>query len=272
MKTTAELQPVHEIGGRMGISYLLHKENRQWWGTRRWMIQSLLWIAIINGFMAFMLFVMPILLESMPNAASEGLDILQSAVTALFQIGMIGTAIGTIILGQDLILPERQSGISEWILSKPVSRKAYILSKLLANTIAILVIFVGIPCALGYVLFALKIRSPLPLSMYLLGVVAMALHTFFYLNLTLMMSVLAQNRSIVLGVAMGVLFSGLLLPNLIGIGLSSLTPWLLPNLPSGIIPERTIELSFLMIPMLVTGLWSILFIFVSLWKFQRLEF
>jgi len=272
MTTTIELQPVEERGWRMGLANLLRKEMKQWWATRRWLIQSLLWILIINGFMAFVLFVMPIMMERMPDAASERLDIIQAAVSALFQIGMIGTAIGTIILGQDLVLPERQSGISEWILSKPVSRRSYILSKFFANAVSILVTFVGIPCALGYVLFALKLGAPVPLSPYLLGVGAMALHTLFYLNLTLMMNVVAKSRSVVLGIAMGVLFGGMLLPNLVGVTLSSLTPWLLPNLPAGIIPDVNIELSFLMIPLLFTGIWSILFVFIALWKMERLEF
>jgi ABC-2 type transport system permease protein len=272
MKTTIELQTVEERGWRMGLANLLRKEMKHWWGSRRWLIHSLLWILIINGFMAFVLFVMPIMMERMPDTASERLDIIQAAVSALFQIGMIGTAVGTIILGQDLVLPERQSGISEWILSKPVSRKSYILSKLLANAVAILVIFVGIPCVLGYALFALKLGNPLPLSTYLLGVSAMALHTLFYLNLTMMMNILTKNRSVVLGTAMGVLFGGMLLPNLVGVTLSSLTPWLLPNLPAGIIPDVSIELSFLMIPMLFTGIWSILFVFIALWKMEKLEF
>ena len=52
MASTTVLQPVKERGWRRGFANLLRKENGEWWRTRRWWLQSLLWLLIINGILA----------------------------------------------------------------------------------------------------------------------------------------------------------------------------------------------------------------------------
>jgi ABC-2 type transport system permease protein len=272
MTVTGKLETVKERGWRLGYLNLLHRESQEWWGTRRWLMQSVLWIIMIDGFMAFMLFVMPAIMQMAAGEEAASFDVIEGAVAVLFQLGMIGTGVGTIILGQDLILEERLNGISEWILSKPVSRVAYILAKLVANMVGISIFYVGIPAGIGYALLAAKMGNLPVISPFMIGVGAMLLHSFFYFTLTLMMGILSQSRSIVLSVTMGTLFAGLILPGFMGKTLASLTPWMLPRLMSGIIPVPILSMKVLTTPLIMTAIWSIAFISFSLFQFRRLEF
>ena len=62
-----EFQRVSERGWRNGLANLLRKENRTWWGSRRWLTQSLLWLVVVNGMVALALFALPLAVEMDPN-------------------------------------------------------------------------------------------------------------------------------------------------------------------------------------------------------------
>ena len=49
-----------------GFGNMLAKELGEWFRTRRWLWQSLIWVIIIDGFVAFLLFVLPALASIMP--------------------------------------------------------------------------------------------------------------------------------------------------------------------------------------------------------------
>ena len=53
------LQPVDGTGSWRGFGPLFGKENRAWWGTRRWLVQAALWLAVVNGLLAMVLFALP---------------------------------------------------------------------------------------------------------------------------------------------------------------------------------------------------------------------
>src|SRR5439155_10976170 len=55
------LQRVRGSGWQGGFGNMLRKELGDWFGTRRWLVQSILWVAIINGFIAFIFWVVPLL-------------------------------------------------------------------------------------------------------------------------------------------------------------------------------------------------------------------
>jgi hypothetical protein len=42
MSSHSMFQMVNERGWRAGLSNLARKENRDWWGTRTWLVQSLI--------------------------------------------------------------------------------------------------------------------------------------------------------------------------------------------------------------------------------------
>jgi ABC-type transport system involved in multi-copper enzyme maturation permease subunit len=85
---------------------------------------------------------------------------------------------------------EKRSGTAAWVLSKPGSRTAFVLSKLAANTIGIAVKLVISQGLIAYLitLFALKVSLPVPGYIAALGI--HLANTLFYPTLTLLMGVL----------------------------------------------------------------------------------
>ncbi len=224
----------------------------------------------MNGFVVINLFVLPAVMLPDEDVVST-MDPVSEGIRALFQLGATALAIGTIILAQGKVIGERQTGIAAWILSKPVSRPAYFLSKLVAYSIGISVIMVGFQSAVAYGLLWFANGDPLPLLPFLVGVGGLTLHTFFYLTLTLMLGVFARTRGQVLGIAMGSLFGGMLLSSLIS-QLGLITPWALPNILPILALQMPLPLATALTPILMTAIWSIVFIVAALWKLARLEF
>jgi hypothetical protein len=110
MVANTELQRVELSGWRTGLANMLRKENSAWWSSRRWLVQSLLWTVIVNGFTALMLFVLPVMIEAVGGPEQ---DILGMGLAGLFRLGALALAAGAIVLVQDAILGERQLGVTE---------------------------------------------------------------------------------------------------------------------------------------------------------------
>jgi ABC-type transport system involved in multi-copper enzyme maturation permease subunit len=193
---------------------------------------------------------------------------------ALFAVAGLSLAIGAIVLVQGAIIGERQLGVTEWVLSKPVSRLAYVLSKLLAHALGVLVILVGLQCAIGYGLLWLKTGQPFPVLPFLLGMTGLAAQTLFYLTLTLMMGVLTANRNTLLGVSLGTLLAGILIGPLLGMAVM-FTPWsLLTLMPAAVLAAvQGVALPVpVWVPIGITAGLSVIFVAVALARFEKLEF
>jgi ABC-2 type transport system permease protein len=264
MVANAELQRVELSGWRTGLANLLGKENRTWWASRRWLVHSVLWTVIVNGMVAATVLLL---------APMAGQDPLGIGIEMLFKFGGMALAIGTVVLVHDATIGERQLGVTEWLLSKPMSRPAYVLSKLLAHGLAVLVILVGLQGALGYGLLSLIIGEPLPLPPFLAGMAGLAVHTLFYLALTLMLGVLTANRIALLGASLGVALIGFLAVPL-GSTVSAfvmLTPFALIH----VLPAAVLGLPLplpIWVPIGTTAILSVIFVAVTLARFERLEF
>jgi ABC-2 type transport system permease protein len=276
MSANLDLQKVNEWEGLRGFSNLFSKENGAWWGTRRWWINALLWTVLLVGLTAIMLFA--------PNEEANeatvaeitqagGLDayILSIGLTVFFEFGVPILAIGTVILAQDLIIGEKQSGVAEWLLSKPVTRRAYVLAKVFANAPPLLVLLVGLPSILVYGTLSLRIGALFPMVPFLSAVGTMTLHTIFYLTLTLMLGTIFNNRAPILGIALASVLGGGLLGGFIR-PLFYVTPWMLPKLAWLTATGQAISPDMAIASLIATALWSVMFIFVALAKFEKMEF
>ncbi len=116
-----KLQAVHEPGWRRGFANLLGNENRMWWGTRKWLVHILLWLVILNGL------ILLIGLTDGPDLNNPS-KLYETLVQVLFQVGTLATAIGVVTTEQGAIVREKQLGTAAWVLSKPVSRSAFVLA------------------------------------------------------------------------------------------------------------------------------------------------
>jgi len=265
MVANNKLEPVHDKGWLMGFGNMLRKENRLWWGTRRWWLQALLWLVIMNGLIALMIFVLP----AMAPAGEDGGGI-PNGVETLLNMGVTIFSLGAILLCQGMIVDEKISGTGEWVLSKPLSRPAFLLAKLIGNGAGILAVLVGLQSLVAYGLIWLKESQPFPAGPYLIGVGLMGLHVFFYISLTMLVGVFANNRSLVLAVPLGLLLSGGLLSGIVGKA-AFILPWPVASLlPAWVQGMELPAIGFL--PFIMMPVWILVFIALSLWKFERVEF
>lgn len=260
------LQPVDGSKTWRGFGPLFGKENRAWWGTRRWLVQAVLWLVIVNGLLAMVLFAMPRVMPT-EQAPANTTELALSGLQAFFGAGGMALAIGVIVLAQDTVIGEKQSGTAEWILSKPVSRYAFWLSKLAAHAIGALLILILLQGLVAYLQLA-TIERLEPLA-FLGGLSILTLHTLFYLVLALLMGVLADSRSLVLAVALGTLLAGSLLVRFEP--LLYVSPWGLSNVAVAVAAGLALPAE-LYLPIAVTAGWCMLFAAVALWRVRRLEF
>jgi ABC-2 type transport system permease protein len=276
MTANNQFQTVRENPGLRGFANLFKKENQAWWKTRRWWINLILWAGMLGGLVSLMLFVLPSIATAAndPAVAEAGGPLPFSLImgrSVFFELGSMAIAIGVIILCQDLIIDEKQSGVAEWILSKPVARRSYVLAKLAANGLAVLLLLLTVPALAAYGLLSARAGEPFPLTAFLAGIGIMSLHTLFYLTLTILAGTLFNNRGGILALALGVLFSGALLGGFLG-PLTYVTPWNLAKIAGLVAGGEALPIRIVLYPLLSTALWSILFTILSLWKFERAEF
>jgi len=275
MAANLELERVKERSGLRGFSNLFRKENRAWWGTRRWWINALLWTGLLCGLTAIMLFVPS---EEVNEATEAEITqaggllayILLLGLNIFFQFGVPVLAIGTVILAQDLIIGEKQSGVAEWLLSKPVTRRAYVLAKLAANALGVFALLVGLPSVVAYGMLSLRMGAPFPLMPFLSAVGIMTVHTLFYLTLTLMLGTIFNNRGPILGIALASVLGGGMLGGFIK-PLLYVTPWMLPKVAVLTATGQAIPAEMGIASLVATALWSVVFIFVAFAKFEKME-
>jgi ABC-2 type transport system permease protein len=269
MSSNSILQPVTARGWRAGFGNLFRKENRDWWGTRSWLVQAIIWTAILIGILATVLFA-PMEDEPAGGKAMLGLMV-------FFVMAGIALPIGAIIMGQEEVLDEKRSGTAAWILSKPVSRSAFILAKITANAIGILLIMVLLEGVLAYALIAAVTGKAFPVLSYLGALGVLYLEVMFYFLLSLMFSAASNSRGAAIGIPMAVLFG---YQFIVGIAPWTLqvTPWGLTNAGSGNGVANSVATALAqgqaasVLPIIATLAWCLLFVVVAVWKFNRDEF
>jgi ABC-2 type transport system permease protein len=276
MSANLDLQKVNEWEGLRGFSNLFSKENGDWWGTRRWWINALLWTVLLCGLTAIMLFgpneeVNQATEAEITQAGGLIAYILLVGLNIFFQFGVPVLAIGTVILAQDLIIGEKQNGVAEWLLSKPVVRRSYVLAKLVANALPVMILLVGLPSIVTYGMLSLRIGTPFPLVPFLSAVGIMTIHTLFYLTLTMMLGTIFNNRGAILGIALGSVLGGGMLGSFIK-PLLYFTPWMLPKAALLTATGQAVPAEMGIASLVATALWSVVFIFVALAKFEKMEY
>ena len=270
------LLPARGSGWLAGFSNMLAKELGEWFRTRRWLWQLLIWVILIDGFVALPLFVIPALASIMPafNLSGEamfaGLPPEVWGVYAYFTILAFAGPIGVIILAQDEIIQEKQSGTAAWILSKPASRPAFILTKLLSNILGALVFIVLVPGLVAWVLGYLAAGAGAPLAPFLAGAGVFMLGLIFFISLVILLGVLCESRGPVLGIAFGIILGGMLLRSFIPQILYVL-PLSMDGVGMAVVMGMPLP-AFMVSQVISTAVLSIAFILAALWRFQHKEF
>jgi ABC-2 type transport system permease protein len=262
------LQSVETRGRLMGFANMFHKENREWWRTHTWLVHSLIWLLLVNG----------ILLAVLTTPTPEGVPVEQESGVLIFvTVGGLMTGIGIVIVMQGAILDEKKSGTAAWVLSKPLSRPAFILAKVAGNALAALVIMVVLQGVVAFIQLKAFDPNPPALLPFIAGLGLMALHLLFYLSLTLMLGTIFKERGAVLGIPIGLLFGAQMIMGLAPV-LIQIMPWLIILPPMGGNSYSLAQQVMLGLPLptvtpiIATVLWIVVFVGVAIWQFEREEF
>jgi ABC-2 type transport system permease protein len=250
-------------GWSRGLGNMLRSGLARWFKTKTWWIHCLIW----GGLAA--IFVSPLVLLREPPRPIDTLMI------SFVFIGLF-PAVGVIIVMQDAIVGEKREGTAAWVLSKPLTRTAFVISKVIANSIGILVTMVIVPWSILFAIISIVHKSTLvPLGFFgVIGVIIIS-HLFF-LSLTLMLGTFFNSRGPVIGIPLAVLF---LQQTILGLvpSLRYVLPW---NLVVPLGNTNPLVLSLIMgtpvqlyhlILLLVIAIESILFTLIGLWRFNQEE-
>jgi ABC-2 type transport system permease protein len=247
-----------------GFDNMLRSGLRRWFKTRTWWVQCLIWGGVVGGITSAVAF-------SSPPPSLIELIMLFTVFVGLFP------AVGVVILMQDALVGEKREGTAAWVLSKPVTRQAFVLSKVISNSVGILVTMVIVPCAIGYAILSSAQKSALDPAGYLMAMLVIFISDFFFLSLTLMLGALFNNRAAVIAIPLAVLF---MQQNLIQFlpSLRFVLPWDLV-IPLGNTNSLTVSL-MLRTPVLSEHLTTLviilveclLFLVIGVWRFGREEF
>jgi ABC-type transport system involved in multi-copper enzyme maturation permease subunit len=268
-KAAGQFQLVNEKGWRRGMSNLLKGEYSAWFKSSNWWKHLLLWFAIINGMMGIMIY-------ATIEAAKDGSE----GPPILLMYGVFGgmfVALGVMIIMQQVLVREKRSGTAAWVLSKPVTRTAFVVSRLVVNFIAILLTAVIVPGVILYLtLGLLSDLGWLSTLGFLAALFMFSLHTFYWIALVLMMGTFFESSAVVIAVPMALYFIFLYGPSLLP-GLIYVSPLMLIFSPAEQINPLTVsfingEPVFSWLPMIATVVSCIIFIAAAIWRFNRQEF
>ena len=101
---------------------------------------------------------------------------------------------GVMILTLGAFIEEKKSGTAEWVLSAPLSREAFVFSKLAVNLLwifGVLVLLKGVAYEFVLMAFGVDIIAVVPLVR---GLFLQGFHLIFWLTLTLMLGTFFKGR------------------------------------------------------------------------------
>lgn len=254
---------VEERGWRGGLRNLLRVENGKWWRSRMWWTQTLMWTLIINGILAGLLW------------SGEGIGQIE-AVSLYSLFSGLFPAVAVVIIMQDALVGEKESGTAAWIMSKPVSRTAFVIAKLVANSVGVLFTMLLIPGIVAFIQLSLATGSWLDPLSFLGGIGVMYVHQLYYLTLTLMLGAFFNHRGPVIGIPLALTFGQQMIFGMLPF-LVKVLPW---TLIAPIGDMNTTIASALMLgeplpdlsPLYFSLVSIVVFAALSFWRFEREEF
>jgi len=266
---SSQFQFVKEKGWKRGLGNLLSGEYSAWFQSSRWWKHLLIWFGSVNVMMAIMVI-------ASVGEAKKG----NEGPPLLLMYGIFGgmfVAFGVMIIMQQVLTREKSSGTAAWVLSKPVTRTAFVVSRLVVNSIAILLTAVIVPGVIVY--FTLGLFSDLgwlsPFG-FTAALVMTSLNMFFWITLVLMMGTLSDSSSVVIAVPIALFLAFAYGPGLVP-QLIYISPLMLSFSPPGQINPLAISFInggpvFSWLPLISTVVSCVAFVVIAIWRFNRQEF
>jgi ABC-2 type transport system permease protein len=263
--TNSALLPLPERGWQRGFGNLFRNENNLRWGRNRWIISALIWLAVLNGFVFLVAY------GEADSGSSTPAEIAAECIAIFLTFGTIATAVGVITGVQGAIIREKQLGTAAWVLSKPVSRSAFVLAKIVSYSLAYLMLPLTLTSLVFYGQSQLLWGQTPAIAAFLAGWLVMVLSMLFYVSFTAMLGTLFNARATVSAISLGFLFGGQIFPNFLPPLVTLLFPWKLSELAPALALGQPLPAGW-PIPIIATAVWIIVFIAIALWRFGREEF
>ena len=262
MASESGLKMTKRSGWLSGFWNMLSKENGIWWNPRMWLVQSVIWLVLLNGVFAMALY----------EGAVETTSGTPKIVELFFLLMSQMMPIGVIILTQGIVVQEKRSGSAEWVLSAPLSREAFILAKLVANSLwifATMVLMQGITFELVLMAFGV---GTVPILNLFWGLALQGLYLLFWITLSLMLGTFFNSR----GPVVGIPFAIIVFQKLIGGLVAKYVPWITFLYPEKV-PELAAQVAagqpiYSTSPLLSMNACVIMFTLAAIWRFKREEF
>jgi ABC-2 type transport system permease protein len=293
MATESRLKATSDYSPMAGFRNMLRKENARWWNLKSLAFQLVIWLVLLNALVAVVLFVVPdmvnnaVIETNITDASGKTQAALASYASphevanmgmgTFFQLAGFAVFIGAVIFGHDAILKERESGTVAWLMSKPLSRRAFVLAKLVAAIIGVMVIVLLVQGLITYAMCSIEQGSPMPVLPFLAGLGVLGLGILFYLTLALALGAFTLSRGITLGVPLLIgIIGGLILGVLQALDIlrqvGYFVPWDLTSFGSSVATGASLASSeYWPWPIVATAVWVLLFIGAALWKFEQTE-
>ncbi len=263
--TTRDLLVPHISRGSFGgFRNLAGKENKDWASDFSWLVHAVIWLILVAGTPLIVSFVRT---RISPDVTPK--DVNDTAALLFFVMASISTVIAVIVRTQGAIIGEKQLGTAAWVLSKPVSRGAFVLAKLVVNARWLALLTILVPGVVVFVSLPSISGLPLPLLPFLGGVGMMLIALAFYLTLSLLLGTIFESRGPVAGSVFGFLVGGFLLSNYAG-WLVAIFPWLFFENAYNLSEQGWMPTTGV-VSVVATAVWSVIFVVLSLWRFERAE-
>ncbi len=176
------------------------------------------------------------------------------------------TAVGVIVTAQGAIVGEKQRGTAAWILSKPVTRTSFLLSKLAASAIGFGVVALAIPWAVFLAEDHFIAGNDVAFLPMLGALGLLGLHLLVYLALVISLGTVFDSRGPIAAIGIGVLLTGQFFGGMLPVAAITVTPWILPELADAVarqgelpasLPVALIANCALIVAATATGLWRL---------------
>lgn len=265
---------VREPGGRVvlepvggppsGFRNLVAKENGEWAAGPSLLVHAVIWILIVAVISAVIAFVRG---EMEPGYTPK--DINDAGALMFFILGSVASVIAVVAKTQGAVIGEKQLGTAAWVLSKPASRRAFVLAKLAVHFRWLLTVTLLFPALVFYGLLTAVSTLPPPPLLFAGGLAVLALGLLFYLALSLLLGTVFESRGALAGTVFGFMVAGFMIANYAP-WLTAAFPWLFFQSGFNLVAQQQIP-PYNLISIPATALWTVLFVLLALRRFERVE-
>jgi ABC-2 type transport system permease protein len=261
VKRDGGLQPAGPALG--GFKNLVDKENREWAAGWSWLVHGVVWLLLVAG--------LPLVVEFIrAQGGNPAQDVNEIGALLYFVMGSVATVIAVVAKTQSAIIGEKQLGTAAWVLSKPTSRRAFVLAKLVVHYRWLVILTLGVPGVVFYAITPVISGRLVPILPFLGGFGILALGMLFYLTLSLLLGSIFGSRGPVAALVFGFFVGGVMLSQYAE-WMTAAFPWLFWESAYYLVAEAREVPAIGFSAIILTAVWCAVLTAAALWTFERSE-